>query len=170
MKNNIKIIFIFILILMQSDTFSQKPVPCSSAEASQFDFWIGEWDLTYNDTVHATNNISKQLGSCVIEENFNDPSNKYIGRSWSVYSPQLKKWQQTWVDNSGAYLDFTGEFKDGKMQLNREFTNPKGIKVMQRMIFYNITKNTLDWNWESSNDNGATWTVNWKMHYQRKNK
>jgi hypothetical protein len=153
---------------MQTEAFSQKPAPCSSAEALQFDFWIGEWDLTYNDTMHASNVIRKQMGSCVIEENFEDPSNKYSGKSWSVYSPQLKKWQQTWVDNAGAYLDFTGEFKEGKMQLNREFINPKGIKIMQRMIYYNITKDALDWNWESSNDNGITWVLNWKIHYQRK--
>jgi hypothetical protein len=168
MKNSAKFLFIFILVLMQSEAFSQKPSPCSSAEALQFDFWIGEWELTYNDTVHATNVIHKQMGNCVIEENFEDPSNTYSGKSWSVYSPQLKKWQQTWVDNSGAYLDFTGEFKNDKMQLNREFINPKGKKIMQRMIFYNISKDQLDWNWESSNDNGITWVVNWKIHYQRK--
>jgi hypothetical protein len=159
---------LFLLLFMSATSFSQNPAPCSSPEAAQFDFWLGEWELTYNDTVHATNTISKQLGSCVIEENFDDPANKYKGRSWSVYSPQLKKWQQTWVDNAGAYLDFTGEFKDQKMQMNREFINPKGQKIMQRMVYYNIAAGHFDWNWESSADGGKTWTVNWKIHYQRK--
>jgi len=155
---------------MSANAFSQNPPapPCSAPEASQFDFWLGEWDLTHSDTIHASNTVAKPLGNCVVEENFRDPSNKYSGRSWSVYSPQLKKWQQTWVDDQGAYLDLTGEFKDGKMQLNREYIGPKGKKVMQRMIYYNITKDNFDWNWEMSTDEGATWTVNWKIHYQRK--
>jgi hypothetical protein len=33
--------------------------------------------------------------------------------SVSVYVPQLQRWQQTWVDKQGAYLDFVGQFSDG---------------------------------------------------------
>ncbi len=165
MKNRL---FILIILLMSTPVFSQNATPCSAPEAAQFDFWLGDWNLTYNDTSHATNSITKPFGNCVIQEHFNDPANKYTGSSWSVYNPQLKKWQQTWVDNAGAYLDFTGEFKDGKMQLNRTGLNPAGKKIMQRMIFYNITKDQFDWNWESSMDEGANWVLNWKIHYQRK--
>ena len=44
----------------------------------------------------------------------------------------------------------------------------EGKPVKHRMVFYNIAENTLDWSWERSDDNGATWTVLWKIHYQRK--
>ena len=50
--------------------------PCSSLECNQFDFWLGDWNLTYNDTVHAFNKITKEMDGCVIYEHFDDPSQK----------------------------------------------------------------------------------------------
>jgi hypothetical protein len=78
------------------------------------------------------------------------------------------KWKQTWVDNQGSYLDFTGEFKDGQMILGREVQKKDGTKIMQRMVFKNITPNSFDWSWEASNDGGKTWQVQWPIHYTRK--
>ena len=77
------------------------------------------------------------------------------------------KWKQTWVDNEGSYLDFSGEWKDGQMILSRE-TNRNGKAVFQRMVFKHITPTEFDWSWESSSDGGKTWQVNWPIHYKRK--
>jgi hypothetical protein len=141
---------------------------CSSPEAAQFDFWIGIWEGYYSDTLKpAQNIISKPIGNCVIEENFSDPNNGYLGKSFSVFNPKTKKWQQNWVDNQGGYITLTGEFTDGKMQLNTEVVKPDGSKILQRMIYYNIAADSFDWNWEASTDEGKTWMVNWKIHYKR---
>ncbi len=152
------------------DTTKNK-IPCTMPEAKQFDFWVGEWDLEWdganNTKVKGFNTIQKILGGCVIQENFKDPSAAFLGISVSMYNPRMNKWQQTWVDNQGSYLDFTGEFKDGKMTLQREFT-VKNKKISQRMIFYNITEKQFDWNWEHSGDDGKTWSLDWKIHYTRK--
>ena len=78
------------------------------------------------------------------------------------------KWKQTWVDNEGSYLDFIGEFKDGQMILQREATQPNGIKLLQRMVWKNIAANELDWSWEASRDGGKTWQVQWPIHYKRR--
>ncbi len=146
----------------------QQHDPCNTAEAAQFDFWLGTWDAVYSDTLKpGLNIISKPIGNCVIEENFYDPNNGYRGKSFSVYNPATKKWQQTWADNQAGYIVLTGEFKDGKMQLNTEEIAANGKKTMKRMIYYNITEKSFDWNWEASTDEGKTWTVNWKIHYKR---
>ena len=130
-----------------------------------------KWDLTWMDKngniQKGTNSITKIFNGCVIEENFT--SGSFIGRSISVYNPNKNVWQQTWVDNSGGYLEFSGRFEDVKMILSREFTNTDNKKVKQRMIFYNISENELDWNWEKSTDDGKTWQLTWKIHYQRRN-
>jgi len=89
------------------------------------------------------------------------------GLSVSTYNMQLGKWQQTWVDNSGSYLDFVGEFAAGKMILSREATLA-GQPILQRMVWYNIAEQSLDWNWERSTDDGETWQIMWHIHYQRK--
>ena len=72
------------------------------------------------------------------------------------------------MDKGGGYLDFTGEFKDGQMIFWREFTDPQGARIQQRMVFKNIAANELDWSWESSGDSGKTWKVIWLIHYKRK--
>ena len=168
---NLKLSLLFLLtfsisLIAQSD--NQKP--CSSPQASQFDFWIGDWDLTWTDkngnTQKGTNSITKILNGCVIEENFKGGS--FIGRSLSVYNPNKKVWQQTWVDNSGGYLEFSGNLEKDQMILSREFTTKENKKIKQRMVFYNISENELDWNWEKSTDDGKTWQLAWKIHYMRK--
>lgn len=147
---------------------AQNANPCSTPEAAQFDFWIGIWHGFYSDTLKpALNIISKPIGNCLIEENFSDPNNSFKGKSMSAYNATTKKWQQTWVDNTGAYIALTGEFKDGKMQLFNEVVKPDGKKTLQRMLYFNITDKSFDWSWDASTDNGITWTTNWKIHYKR---
>ena len=143
--------------------------PCSSPEASQFDFWVGKWELTWNDTSKGTNTINKIMDGCTLHENFFDPVLNYKGESWSVYNPTKKMWQQTWVDNGGAYIVLTGKFENGEMTL---FTQPQkqpdGKEQIARMVFYKITPDSFDWRWESTTDDGATWKTNWLIHYKRK--
>jgi hypothetical protein len=90
------------------------------------------------------------------------------GHSVSVFDARAGRWKQTWVDNEGGYLDFIGEFKDGRMVLAREAVRPDGSKVQQRMVFKNIGRNEFDWSWERSLDGGKTWEVLWPIHYKRK--
>ncbi len=144
-------------------------IPCTAPECSQFDFWIGDWALTYNDTMHAANRITKEMGGCLIHEHFNDAAKSYSGESWSVYNPLTKLWQQTWVDNQGGYIVLSGVFKDGRMTLFTEpASQPDGTKKQYRMVYYNITTNSFDWDWESTTDDGKTWKNNWRIHYKRK--
>jgi hypothetical protein len=141
---------------------------CSSPEAVQFDFWVGDWQLNWGDSVGGTNHVTKPLGNCVIEEQFssNDP-NGLKGMSVSVYNPKLHQWEQTWVDNSGAYMVFTGGFADGKMTLSRTITRADGTEVIQRMVFSDIARDGFNWDWQGSTDKGVTWKTNWHIAYKR---
>jgi hypothetical protein len=87
------------------------------------------------------------------------------GMSVATFNVRTEKWHQTWVDNQGGYLDFEGEFCDNKMILVREAETENGI-VWQRMVWYNITADSLDWNWERSSD-GDDWELVWKIKYER---
>jgi len=142
--------------------------PKPPAEAAQFDFWIGEW-IFASATGGGRNHITKGYDGWVIHEDFNgDAKSNLKGMSVSVYNVATKKWQQTWVDNSGAYLDFTGGMDGDRMILSRQFTNASGQEIRQRMVFFNIGKDAFDWNWEASADGGKTWKTNWQIHYTRK--
>jgi hypothetical protein len=162
------------LVLAQEASTPSPPDPCLAAEQTQLSFWLGEWELTWpgekqGEVDHGTNSIRRVLDGCAIEENFSGGTAMHLrGRSLSIFDTISGKWKQTWVDNEGGYLDFTGEFRDGQMILAREAVRRNGQKVLQRMVFKNITPNELDWSWEASNDGGKTWQVNWPIHYKRK--
>ena len=142
--------------------------PCSSPEAHQFDFWVGEWDLTWGESERGSNKITKTLGNCVILEEFNGtPAMEFHGLSVSVFNQRTNLWHQTWVDSSGGYLDFKGSYQDGRMIMNREAII-EGRPVTQRMVWYNLAEDSLDWNWERSFDGGETWEVVWHIRYRRK--
>jgi len=137
----------------------------SEQPESQFDFWLGEWDCTWGEDGKGTNHVLHIMDDKVIQENFSAPELK--GMSVSVYDPERKFWCQTWVDNSGSYLDFTGGFENGKMILSRDAI-VRGETCKQRMVWYNIEADQFDWNWERSDDGGNTWHVQWQIKYKRK--
>ncbi len=166
----VAVLSIFSLISQVSTTQTQKF--CSAPEIKQFDFWIGDWNLTWPgkqpaEIGHGRNTVTRILGGCVIQENFSGEAAHLRGTSVSTFDAS-GKWRQTWVDNEGAYLDFMGEFKDGQMILQREAVGPNGTKSLQRMVWKNITPNEFDWSWEASTDGGKTWRVQWPIHYKRR--
>jgi hypothetical protein len=134
----------------------------------QFDFWLGEWDVTWGEGERGTNRIESILDGRVIQENFDgNPAMPFKGMSLSVYVARLGQWLQTWVDNEGNYWHFSGAFKDGRMVLSTEDVI-EGKKVHLRMVFYNITADRLDWKWQRSVDDGQTWKTIWEIIYKRK--
>jgi hypothetical protein len=154
-----------------------QPKPCMGPEFHQLDFWLGDWDLTHRSRVardkdewqdgKATNSVRSILDGCAVEEHFADASQGYRGQSDSVYNPALHRWQQTWVDNQGEYLDFTGSFENGRMTLSTpgKIGDKDGVK---RMVFHDIKADSFDWDWENSIDGGKTWVAMWKIHYARR--
>ncbi len=159
--------FLFTVQVLPAD---DRPVPCSAPESSQFDFWVGEWELTWADSGRGQNTITRELDGCVIKESFSSSdASPLVGVSMSVFVPNTGKWHQTWVDNQGSYLDFSGGFENGKMILSRT-ARPKGKPAFQqRMVWFDIQPNSLKWNWERSDDNGKTWSVVWAIDYTRAN-
>jgi len=169
------LLFYFLFV---STLFSQQAAassPCQEAQQKQFDFWVGEWALTWpgqkaGETLRGTNSIRRILDGCVVQESFSgSDSTPLRGTSLSIFDARASNWKQTWVDNEGDYLDFVGEFKSGQMILQREAVQKDGSKFLQRMVWKNITPNELDWSWESSRDGGKSWQVNWPIHYKRRN-
>jgi hypothetical protein len=143
--------------------------PCSAPEAGQFDFWLGTRALSWADSGRGTNTITKELGGCVVRENFRaEGANALAGMSVSTYDVRAKRWKQTWVDNQGGYLDFTGGFENGVMTLGRLTVDRDGKPLQQRMLFQNIQRDSFDWNWQRSRDAGATWETVWAICYQRR--
>lgn len=167
-----KFFTVFIILFTVNIVLGQNNPPCASPETEQLDFWIGEWKVEWTDedgiSKYGTNTITKILGSCVIKEQFNgNPGTSLVGRSYSVYNNYTGIWYQTWVDNNGTYLSFTGGKDGDNFIFSREYRNAQGEQIMQRMVFKDIKENSLVWDWQMSKDGGKSWTSTWVLNYSR---
>ncbi len=156
---------------------SEPAMPCSSPQARQFDFWLGEWDLTWpaeqtggeaGEVGRGKNTITRRFGDCVIEENFAFADDTFLGHSVSVYDAQADMWRQTWVDNMGGYLLFAGNYDGKTMELRTPTVERDGEQIVQRMVFSSIQRDSLRWDWQGSRDGGETWNDLWNITYQRR--
>ena len=144
----------------------------AQGDENSFDFWVGEWDLTWTGQDgkegKGTNRIVKILDGKVIEENFEAIGPGFKGKSLSVYNPNSGQWHQAWADNQGGYFDFIGEVEGDKRIFKTKMIEKDGKKIIQRMRFYNISEDSLTWDWEMTQDGGETWNLQWRINYKKK--
>ena len=98
------------------------PATCENEpEYSQFDFWLGTWDVYVGDQKAGENTISKEEGGCLVLEKWTDVAGG-TGQSYNYYNPETKKWRQVWVSNYMT-IDYEGGLlEDGSMELNGYIT------------------------------------------------
>lgn len=161
-------------LLFSFDGFAQELTKNTDPE-TYFDFWIGIWNVHWqegeNGIGRGTNRVEKILDDTVIQEHFRiteGQSTGFMGTSISVYHSGTGSWKQAWADNEGSYFDFTGR-KEGEKRIFQTDVSrlEDGREFTQRMVFYDITENSLTWDWESSGDGGENWTLDWRIFYER---
>lgn len=139
-----------------------------------FGFWVGKWEVSWDEgdgkVGSGTNHVVRILDGKVIQENFSVTSgaNKgYLGTSLSVYNPATMQWHQGYADNQGSYFNFIGDKVGDKYLFKTLPVVKEGKEIIQRMVFYDITPGSLTWDWESTQDGGKTWKLNWRVNYRR---
>ena len=140
----------------------------TQSDTDDFDFWIGKWHVSWEGG-SGTNEISRILNDKIIQEEFEikeGNNSGFIGKSFSAFNKNINQWQQTWIDNQGGYLDFTGGREGDKMILSRTAIDAAGKTFQQRMVWYNIKKDSFEWDWQKSTD-GENWQTLWHINYQR---
>jgi len=132
------------------------------------DFWIGTWHVSWAGGGQGTNTIRRILDDRVIEESFDgrDADSRLIGRSLSVRDSADGRWRQTWVDSTGAYLEFDGVEVDGRIAFVRSKTVDHRV-VHDRMVWLDVTSDSLRWQWQRSRDGEASWDLTWQIDYRR---
>ena len=150
----------------------QNQAPCASrAESRQFDFWVGDWNVvtTRELTPVGRSHIERGLGDCVIWENWTSLGESgYSGKSYNVYNPDQKRWEQFWVDNQGGMIHFCGTLTTGVMDFYTDVIPQADGKALQRRLrFYNLGPDRVRQFSEGSTDDGKTWTVEYDFTYQR---
>lgn len=143
--------------------------PCLSAKSYRhFDFWLGEWDVYAGGNKVGDNSITMAKGGCAIHENYVTAGN-YAGQSINYYDPIDKKWHQHWVGSGGDVYNYLETArKDGMLQFESKFMNAKGQISLSRLTFTLNEDGTVRQLFESSTDNGQSWTSAFDGLYKKK--
>lgn len=138
--------------------------------ADLFDFWVGDWNAKWKNTNgtegRGRNTITKILDGKVLEENFEaEGTPKAPGLKGRSLSVQQKggKWRQTWADNQAGFIVLTAQVDGDKKMFVTD-----GKESFQRMVFYDIKKDSFTWDWEATTDGGKTWKLQWRIEYERR--
>ncbi len=133
---------------------------------------MGDWDVvaTADGNPQGTSHIERTIGDCVIWENWTSLGNSgYFGKSYNIYNTGLARWEQFWVDNSGAMIHFYGGIVDGVMDFyTDEVPQADGSKLKRHLQFFNLNPNTVRQFSQGSKDGGKTWTVEYDFTYNRR--
>lgn len=146
--------------------------PClSNEDARHFDFWLGEWDVFANGKKAGENSITMAKGGCAIHENYITTGN-YAGQSINFYDPIDKKWHQHWVGAGGDVYNYIETKRgDGLLQFESKFMSPVNGQIsLSRLTFTLEDDRTVRQLFESSTDEGKTWSIAFDGIYKRRNK
>ena len=140
---------------------------CGDEKSNDFDFWIGDWDVTAGGQVAGTNSIQPILDGCVLQETWAGASGS-AGSSLNFYNVQTKEWEQFWVWRAGTVIHTKGIYADGKMVLEGKSQNQEGNTQMNRITWSENEDGTVRQFWEVSQDDGETWSTSFDGLYTRK--
>jgi tetratricopeptide (TPR) repeat protein len=148
--------------------------PCAyTPENRQFDFWLGEWNVSTTQGAVPSGNskIELILEDCVVQENWKSLNSPYAGRSYNIYNASLKRWEQYWVDNVGGNIFFYGGLKDGVMDYwTDDLPQPDGTKLKRHLQFFKLGSDSVRQFSQGSSDGGKSWQVEYDFTYIRKSK
>jgi hypothetical protein len=143
---------------------------CESAVHNEFNFWVGEWDVfNQQGKLAGTNTISKKLNNCVLEEQYSTPTG-YAGQSVNIYDSTTGQWHQTWVDNGGLLLILDGKFDGTSMTMSGTSVNQTGTPVLHRISWTPAPDKSVRQHWQSSPDNGKSWSTLFDGKYVKRKK
>lgn len=141
--------------------------PCADAKSRQFDFWIGEWEVTANGTVAGHNSIRPILDGCVLQETWSGVKGS-AGSSFNFFDPQRGKWRQLWVWRAGTTLELEGEFADGRMTLEGTSVGTDGRAVRNRVTWYDNDDGTVRQHWQIVEPGSEEWKTVFDGFYRKR--
>lgn len=156
-----------LLLLAPAAAFAQDAAaPCSSAEYRQFDFWLGEWEVSNPEgDVVGMNTITAVSDGCGLRERW-EGAGGGVGESLNAYDRRTGSWHQTWVGGQGLVLQLEGGLHDGTMVLEGELINGEDV-VLQRITWTPSSDGSVRQHWETSGDSETSWTTAFDGTYRK---
>jgi hypothetical protein len=155
--------------LLAAQTAPAPPPDCKAPEYRQFDFWIGEWDVSIPAGPAGVNVITLEEDGCLVHEHWRDNQGG-TGQSFNFYNRQDRKWHPVWVASNGTVLDLIGEYRDGQLGFAGETLGPDGKRLRHELTFSVNPDSSVRQYWRTSADEGSSWQVIWDGRYVRRGK
>ena len=153
------------------------------SEASDFDFWPGEWTARNRrlrerlagsdewEEFESTSVARKILDGLGNQDEFRtDHGGGYDGMSFRFFDPETWQWSIYWADSRHPTLmleppvigSFSGDV--GVFEGDDRFA---GRPIRVRYTWSNVTTPTPRWEQAFSEDGGETWETNWVTEFTR---
>lgn len=160
---------------------------CTSPEARQFDFWLGDWtiqqkilrqDGSYAEFPARTRVRPAAAGCALVEEwrgtvqffwaGMEAPA-ELFGLSVRAWDPRSGTWNIHWLDDMNPALGepFVGRFDGSRGTFTQTMTGPDGVERTSRITFEHPAEGVVEWSLATSRDGGESWTTLWSMHMTR---
>ena len=128
--------------------------PCATPQHRQFDFWIGEWDVTQNGKSAGHNIIRPILNGCALSEQWSGTGG-FRGDSLNFYDQKTQRWHQTWIDSLGQSLMLEGTFSGNAMALLT--TGRSSDEQSHRITWTLLDDGSVRQLWQTRENPGAEW-------------
>lgn len=138
---------------------------CGSERHRDFDFWLGQWEVTAGDSLVGHNTIRRVAGGCGLVESWRSTAGG-TGTSVNFYDPTDGRWHQTWVGSGGSVLRLDGALRDGSMVLGGEREGGDGGTVIDRITWTPLEGGRVRQHWEVSGDGGESWRTVFDGYYR----
>ena len=149
---------------------SEQAYPCEyDARFSEFDFWLGEWDVRdASGNFAGTNSVEKVERGCLITESWSGASGS-TGFSVNYLDLSDGKWVQIWNSAGGTQINYRGGLTDDGMRLVGQIRNVGGGATAPfRGLWTLLPDGRVRQFFEQSNDDGKTWVTWFDGYYTRK--
>jgi hypothetical protein len=148
------------------------PPPCSAPEHRQFDFWLGEWEVTGGpklDRIVGHNTIRKVSSGCALAEHWVNAGGR-DGHSLNAYDAEARQWTQFWIGSDGVVLRLAGGLRGKAMEMEGRLrlTTARGGEQWQRIRWIPQDDGSVQQHWQTSDDAGNTWQTSFLGIYRRK--
>jgi hypothetical protein len=153
---------IVLLSLMPAPAFAA----CDAPVYRQFDFWVGNWQVTdAKGTVIGRDLVTKDLGGCVVREDYRDAGDPSVGKGTFAYDAGAKRWRHFFADDTGFVLVLEGSQEGGTMVLQGT-DYPNGRLRLNRGV-WRVRGDAVEELWTISTDGGKTWTKRFDGWFHR---
>ena len=142
---------------------------CRAPQYRQFDFWLGNWEVSAGGPSLSASFITRAVGGCAVLEDWHGAGGSR-GRSLNAYDASDHQWHQHWVENSGFYpLRLDGGFRNGAMVMQETYPDPRGTPTQftDRYTWTRLGPDDTRQFVERSTDGGATFAPSFDGRYHR---